>query len=742
MTLAYYFCDDKYQERRTAITILRGLLLQILRQRPILFKHIQTSFDMSGKSLFTNFHALWRIFIAIVNDPEVGELCCLVDALDECERDSRQLFLVEFGKFYSQKSKRPFVKFIITSRRENDIVESLSAVTPPTGHIQVDSGKVNYDVFRFIDTRVNELSTRKGYTADLENDIKSALINKAEGTFLYVSLVLGILGKTRAQSLVREKLQNLPEDLNKLYDRILSQIDRDCAEIAIFVFRWVAVARRPLTVKELAMARALSTSKRKIDTLPPDDFADEFEDIYKCCEPFVYLDTDHDTINLVHQSAKDYLLGQYLQAKEGLSQYHIVLDSTNLLMFRTCWNFLSVEEFRQGTILIERDADHFLRIIEPEVDTLSFLRYAQSQWEEHAFAASPALATDSTFWNKHLARSPTLRDALLLAAAAKGEYVIVQRSLENGAQVKSRTERGSTALLLASREGHEKVVELLLERGDAGINSLNIGGQTQLHEATEAGHTAVVKSLSRKDNIGVNSQNKDAMTPLLWAVRNGHEAVVKLLLNQDNIAINSTDKDGMTPLSWAAMQGREAVVKLLLNQDNIAINSTDKDGMTPLSWAAVQGREAVVKLLLSQEDSVVNSQDEGGNTSLLWAAKYGHEGVVDLLLSKDAPVNSPDKFSVTPLSSAVEYGYAGVIRLLLSRDDVDINLRDEEGWTALVWAVHRKREAVVRLLLSRSDIEVTSRDLETVRSWTEADYGPFVELLEQKMGELKEAAEQ
>ena len=745
MTLAYYFCDDKTQERRTAMTVLRGLLLQILRQRPVLFKHIQTSFDMSGNRLFTNFHALWRIFIAIVNDPEVGELCCLVDALDECERDSRELFLVEFTRLYcSQKSKSPLVKFIITSRRENDIVESLSAVSPPIRHIQVDSGKVNDDVSKFVDTRVNDLSRRKGYDAELQNEIKTALKNKAEGTFLYVSLVLSILAKTWLRSQVRRKLQKLPEDLNKLYDKILSQIDRDCEEIAIFVFRWVAVARRPLTVKELAMARALSTPERKTDALTPDDFAAQFEDIYRCCEPFVYLDTKRGTINLVHQSAKDYLLGEYLQAKEGVSQYHIVQDSSNLLMFRTCWKFLSCEEFGQGTMLFKDDANHNLLLedhSEEFDDEHFFLQYARTQWLEHAFAASPVLATDSMFWNQNLAESPTLRDVLLLGAAAEGEYAIVQRLLENGAQMDSRDEDGMTTLSLASREGHEKVVKLLLEWSKAWIDSPNIGGQIQLHETAEAGHTALVKSLSRRDDIGPNFQDKYGRTPLLWAAQNGHEAVVRLLLSREDIEVNSQDKDRNTPLLWAGEYGEEGVVRMLISREEIEVNSPDDYGDTPLSSAARYGYERVVKLLLSHEDIAVNSQNKDGRTPLLWAVEYGYEGVIRLLLSRDdIDVNSRDGDGWTALMWAVIEKREAMVRLLLSRNDIDVNIRDDDGWTALMVAAENGYEEMVRLLLSRSDIEVLPQDLERVRSWATEDYDPFMELLEQKLSELNEAA--
>ena len=712
MTLAYYFCDDKRQERRTATAILRGLLLQVLRQRPILFKYIQESFEMSRDSLFKNFHALWRIFVAIVNDPEVGEVCCLVDALDECEKDSRQLFLFGLKKLYcSQQSNIASVKFIITSRRDNEIVESLSAVSPAIWHLQIDSGKVNHDVSKFINTKVNELSALKGYSAGLKKDIKRALTDKAGGTFLYVSLVLSLLKRTRAQSLVREKLESLPEDLNNLYDKILSQIDQDCAEIAIFVFRWVAVATRPLTVKELAMARALS--EWKTNKLPPDDHLDELKDIFKCCEPLVTLDTDHDTINLVHQSAKDYLLGAYLQEKRGLSQYHVIPESTNLLMFRTCWKFLSFEEFKQGTILIDRGAYRYLDKMSPFWGEHFFHRYALPQWQKHAIAASPALAIDSRFWKTNLAESPTLRDALLLGAAARGGYVIVQRLLENGAQINSRDEHKSTPFLLASREGHEKVLELLLERGNAGINSPNIDGLTPLHEAAAAGHTAVVKLLLSHDDIAVNSQDQNGDTPLSCAAWNGHEAVVKLLLSHDDIAVNSQDKNRDTPLLCAVWNGYEVVVKLLLSHDDITVNSQNKNGDTPLLWAASNGYEAVVKLLLSHDDIVVNSQDDSGRIPLLYAAGRGHKRVARLLLSRDdIAVNFKDRDGRTPLLYAAWKGHEAVVKLLLNHNGIVVNSQDDSGRTPLFWAVEYGHERVIRLLLSRDDIDVNIRDNE------------------------------
>ena len=535
MMLAYYFCDDKDEKRRTATSILRGLLLQLLRQQPSLFKHIQSDFSMSRDSLFTNFDALWRIFCCILKDPGAGEVYCLIDALDECEKGSRRQFLTNFTElFRSQQSNKTAFKFIVTSRRENDIEKSLSAACPAIQNLQIDSGKVNDDLSKFIDVRVDELSATNEYNPAQKNMIKNALTEKAGGTFLYVSLVVQDLAEAETFSEVRQALQDLPSDLNNVYDRILGQIDAKRQKIAKSVLCWVAGARRPLKVDELAMARAVGTGERKENTMPQKDYVDELKDDFKCCKPLIYVDTDNSTVNLVHQSAKDYLLGTYLQGKRDLAQYHIITDSMNLLIFQTCWTYLSLEEFEQGTMIIARHHGNQLRHLQVGEKFLSdhcFLRYASQEWREHALAASRALITGYEFRKDILDRLPTLRDTWLHRVAAEGQEVIVQRLLENGAEVESKDGfDGLTPLWIAVANGQEAVVKLLLQKG------------------TE---------VESKDYIG---------RTLLWiAAMNGQEAVVKLLL-QNGAEVESKDVHGWTPLWVAAENGQEAVIKLLLQK--------------------------------------------------------------------------------------------------------------------------------------------------------------------------------
>ena len=677
MTLAYYFCDDKDERRKTSMAILRGLLLQLLRQRPILFKHIQPDFDVSRDSLFTDFHALWRIFLSIVKDHEAGEIYCLIDALDECEEKSRRLFLTNLRKLFhsAQQNEKTFVKFIVTSRRNSDIEESLAAVSSAIRNLQIDSGRVNADLSKYIDVKVNELWTQKKYPRDQKQVVKDVLTGKAEGTFLYVSLVLDDLRKAKIFSQVNQKLRKLPSNLDEVYDRILRQIDPDCVEVAGFVLRWVAIARRPLTVEELAMARALGPEEWKENTIPPKDFLDSLKDGFKCCEPLVYVDPDNNTINLVHQSAKDYLLGEYLQAKADLSQYCVVTDMTNLLIFEVCWRYLSMDEFDQGRMIIELDEDNFLNeVVLPEeyLDSHDFLQYAREEWQEHALAASSALVIDYKFKKDNLDKMPTLRDTWLLQAAAEGQEVVVRLLLEKGADVESKEGRyGGTPLSCAAGNGHEAVVKLLLEKG-ADVESKGgwDDGRTPLTWAAEQGHEAVVKLLLEK-GADVESKGDDwyGQRPLSWAARHGHEAVVKLLLEK-GADVESKDRSGGRPLSWAARHGHEAVVKLLLEKGaDVESKDDHRSGRTPLSWAAEHGHEAVVKLLLEKGADVESKDDRWyGRTPLSWAAEHGHEAVVKLLLEKGADVESKDDrwYGRTPLSWAAEHGHEAVVKLLTS----------------------------------------------------------------------------
>lgn len=238
----------------------------------------------------------------MLSDSNSGEVYILVDALDECEKPSQQAFLTLLARLFTL-DRNVYAKFLITYRPELEIVQTLFAVGR---YLRIDLGNINTDLSRFIDIRVDELSRDKGYPNKLAQDIKHALRDYVGGTFLWASLVLDDIFKTKMASKVRGKLEALPSSLGDVYSRILGNIDDECVNDAVFILQCVVVARRPLTVSELAMARALGPEGWNKTTIPPADTLNELRDGFKCCEPLLYLDPDHETINLIHQSAKDY----------------------------------------------------------------------------------------------------------------------------------------------------------------------------------------------------------------------------------------------------------------------------------------------------------------------------------------------------------------------------------------------------------------------------------------------------
>ena len=112
------------------------------------------------------------------------------------------------------------------------------------------------------------------------------------------------------------------------------------------------------------------------------------------------------------------------------------------------------------------------------------------------------------------------------------------------------------------------------------------------------------------------------------------------------------------------------------------------------------------------------------------ASRYGHHQVVELLLSKDPDINIENNNGWTALMYASRYGHHQVVELLLSKDP-DINIQDNDGWTALMDASCYGHHQVVELLLSKDpDINIQDNDGITALMFASANgHHQVVELL-------------
>ncbi|KLU82782.1 hypothetical protein MAPG_01850 [Magnaporthiopsis poae ATCC 64411] len=135
----------------------------------------------------------------------------------------------------------------------------------------------------------------------------------------------------------------------------------------------------------------------------------------------------------------------------------------------------------------------------------------------------------------------------------------------------------------------------------------------------------------------------------------------------------------------------------LLIDDKGAVEAKDRSNLAPLSRTAEKGHEheAVIQLLLAAEK-----------------AGIGERGAVAqlLLTTGKADVNAKNNEGQTPLLWAADNGHAAIVQLLLTIGKADVEA--ENGWreTPLLRAAVNGHTTVVQLLLATGKADVNARD--------------------------------
>jgi ankyrin repeat protein len=722
-----YYCSGQ-EGRNTTLAVIRGLIYQLLRRFPDLFRHVLPSFEIQSTSLFNSFEAIWGMFVAMIRDPTLPTIYCILDGLDEISDEaSLRLLLTKFGTLFTTRSRSisgGSFKLVAVSREFPDcLLEQLSKFP----HVRLDPVE---DIRRFIDVRVDELAECRRYSTALSSHVKKVFEKRAEGTFLWIAVVAQEL-RGYAMTEVEDALNQFASGLDGLYTQILRQINGNRREAAGRILSWVTLAVRPLTVAELS--EVLGTKSRASLGSQPDDVTKEH---IKFCGNF--LNVTESTVYLVHLSAKEFLLRKTAYSDPQLEIFRVNEYLGNLEIARKCLFYLQEGAFTDGAFDIRKD--------HVRLESFPLLKYATLHWFEHTRLLSnsedifdlscPFYKQKSpvraswlrTYWavgelqtEGEPAKSPELFP-LLHFACYFGILPLAQKIL-NRARWKKKFHLldepvnevdpcGQTPLIWAAMKGHWPVVKLLLQESKILADYRGFHGETPLYLAARGGYYTIAAVLLQRRDVFADSKNERASTPLMMAALKGHEGIVKLLVERPDVDINSTDHKGNTPLYWACWLGQESIIRLLLGRSDIKPDLKETYGQTPLYLASREGHEAAVRVLLAFPDIAPNTQDQFGATPLYNAAENGHEQVVRLLLDRpDVDVNLKRNTGVTPLIAAAESGHVGTVQALLERPHIVPDSADLNGLTALMYASQRGHEAIVELLLKRQDVDVNSRDM-------------------------------
>ena len=240
----------------------------------------------------------------------------------------------------------------------------------------------------------------------------------------------------------------------------------------------------------------------------------------------------------------------------------------------------------------------------------------------------------------------------------------------------------NTALILAAKKGQKEEVSLLLENG-----------------------------------ANVEAMDKDGNTALLWAAFKGFKEIV-LLLIENGADIEAINSDGNTALTWAAVCEHREVVALLI-ENGAKVNATNNTGHTALILAALNGDEDSASFLV-KHGANVNATNNDGNTAMMFAAGNANGAdveekngvtldfftkawrmeidIVSLLVEHGANVNTRDNNGETALIWAATFGNEKVASFLVN-NGADMEVKDNSGNTALILSARWAKLAVAKLLI-------------------------------------------
>ena len=163
---------------------------------------------------------------------------------------------------------------------------------------------------------------------------------------------------------------------------------------------------------------------------------------------------------------------------------------------------------------------------------------------------------------------------------------------------------------------------------------------------------------------------------------------------QDSKLISSVQNDDPSGVRQALQAGANA-------------DALDQSGHTPLMVAAIRGNREIVTILLDAA-AKPNATDSVGETALMKAIESGNHELLDLLLDRGTDVGLKTRWSgLTALHLAAGSYDLTALKILLSRNP-DLNVRDNNGNTALIVAAADHSEAVPILLAKGADVNATN----------------------------------
>lgn len=474
----------------------------------------------------------------------------------------------------------------------------------------------------------------------------------------------------------------MPKDLTETFKRALRRITAQRnADVASKSFRWVAAAKRPLSVDELREAIFIEIGQ---EYSRPERFPNGIHNIGSWCENLINVDEEKNIVQFAHHTVRQFLISK--DSDPELENFHCEADEADHYLGEICVTYLNFNNFK--TTLARRPRPP-PQIIPAEI---------AHQALRNEKGSTNLLRTMARFASGASRKSVTTNVVDVISSLTSNDAMVDKTESEH-----PFLKYASKYMILHTKNFEEKRSvmwirwkEMMIYGSDLietpyGVKSLMEDDLCILDWSLSARHHALLRLIY----LGLGSSSSEDRASVLWEVASrGQVDVVKLLL--DAGADVHSSKANVTALRAAFMNSYFSVAEALLLA-GADLNMPDENGQTALHQAARCGYLKIVEKLLDL-GADVNLRGWNRLTALHQAAGGQHLDIVDRLLAAGADINMPGFLGQPVLFQAIQLGRHRFFKKLLDRG-ANVNIRATHGETALYYAVKSGNMYIVQRLL-------------------------------------------
>ncbi|CAG7966071.1 unnamed protein product [Penicillium nalgiovense] len=673
---AFFYCDKNEPRRAHALSILQSIVRQLsttAKSPESTQKKLCELYNRCRNAGST--FSLEQCKKQIQASMDIYEKTTIViDAMDECNTDTRDELIDALNSFVSQTNER-HIRIFISSRPDHDIQVRLK--TAP--NVDINASDNRGDVQKYLDVELDKLAKKTPSIGPLKAKILDTLLERSQGMFQWAALQVHQIQKCKTESSVWKRLENLPDDIQKAYDEAWSQIE-DLEEpdkiITNRAMLWVMAAERPLSTSQLICAVRVNT-KGEVPTL-----ADEIDEqsLLSLCNSLLTIDSQQKVWRFAHLSVREYL--------EAKMQW--TLPRANFHAASACLSWLIT--------MYDKDDNHEIDLSgwkgQPEPGDIFHLMhpfhlYMRHHWAKHIQKAQDDDKATLSSLLKTFLGSPeesskqyrkwyeVIKDDLerIVDVTQFQGRAVFHFYLEAGGfskeefdtcdfnqaqhpeygEFESELGPSDAAIYAMCHLSFAAILSDWWENADFDVSRVNERGHNLLTIATRVGCTPICKILVEKGaDLNQQVEGQDYGSALHAAAHRGHTETVKYLV-EAGANVNMTVENGEHGNALIAALAAEEVdtAKFLIQKAGADVNKThtleeeeeDEDldpvvVLTPIALAAkIKGTE-ILKILVDAGANV-NVSEQSGNPISAAIKSRNLEGAEYLIQKAKADVNLP-----------------------------------------------------------------------------------------------------